>query len=150
MRVLLKRAVKGLGEAGEVKKVADGYGANYLIPRGLAVAATPGVIKAQEEKAESEARKHAQEMQSAQVFANRLQSIVLTFTARAGENGKLYGSITNSDIASGLEMETGRAFDKRKIALQHPIRELGKYQVPIKLMPEITPEITVVVEAESE
>ena len=149
MRVLLKRAVRGLGEAGEVKKVADGYAANYLVPRGLAVPATPSVLKAYEAQAQVESRKQQQETDAAGRIADQLQGVVLTVTAKAGETGKLYGSITSGDIASGLEMETGRSVDKRKVMLDGSIRELGKYKVPIKLMPEVISEITVIVEAES-
>lgn len=150
MKVLLKRDVKGLGTAGEVTDVANGYAANYLLPRNLAVKATPGVLRDHEQRSRVEARKQKVVVNDAQELANRLDGIVLTFTARAGENEKLYGSITSGDIASGLEMETGQDIDKRKIELEQPIRELGKHKVSIKLMPEVSAEITVVVEAEAE
>ena len=149
MKVLLKRDVKGLGEAGEIKKVADGYAANYLIPRGLAVLATPSVLRAHEEQSQVESRKRKQDTETTGQFADSLKGVVLTFTVRAGESGKLYGSITSADIASGLEMETGHSIDKRKIVLESSIRELGEYTVPIKFMPEVVSEITVIVEADS-
>lgn len=150
MKVLLKRDVKGLGKAGDVKSVADGYAANYLIPRELAVPATASLLKEFREKQSADARKEAQEKASASHLAERLSKLVLKFTARSGEKGKLYGSITSSDIASGLEMELGQPVDKRKVMLEQPIHELGTYRVPVKLMADLIPEITVVVEGEKE
>jgi large subunit ribosomal protein L9 len=150
MKVLLKRDVKGLGDVGEVKDVANGYASNYLIPRGLAVQATKGVLKAHQQVAKAQARKQEVEINEAQLLADKLDGVALTFSARAGESGKLYGSITSSDIASGIEMETGQAVDRRKVVLEHPIRELGKFQIPIRLAPDVIPEVTVVVEGEDE
>jgi len=148
MKVLLLRDVKRLGSAGDIKTVANGYAANYLLPRGLAVAATPGVVKDYEERRQVETRKREYVTESAEEQAEVLSKVVLSFTARAGEKGKLYGSITSGDIAAGLEMETGQPFDRRKVLLDKPIRELGTHRVPIKLMSNLVPEITVVVEAE--
>jgi large subunit ribosomal protein L9 len=150
MKVLLKRDVKGLGERGEVHEVANGYAVNYLIPRELAMRATPGVLKEHERQMRIEARKQKEAVQSAEEQAEAMRGIVLTFTARAGENDRLYGSITSGDIASGLEMETGQSVDKRNVLLDQPIRELGEHVVPVKLMTDVVPEITVVVEAEAE
>jgi large subunit ribosomal protein L9 len=148
MKVLLKRDIKGLGKAGEVKTAADGYAANYLLPRGLAVPATDAVIKDFEAHRRAEAKKEAQDKAQAGSLGDRLAQTTLTFTARAGEQGKLFGSITGGDIASGLEMELGEPFDKRKVMLEQPIREVGKYKVPIRLMGDVVPEITVVVKGE--
>ena len=150
MKVLLKRDVKGVGDAGDVKDVANGYGSNYLIPRGLAVHATAGVLKAHEQVVKAQARKQQVETNEAQILGAKLEGVSLTFAARAGEGGKLYGSITSSDIASGLEVETGQAVDRRKIVLEHPIRELGTYNVPIRLAQDVVPEIVVVVEGGGE
>lgn len=148
MKVLLKRDVKRLGKAGEIKNVADGYAANYLIPRGLADPATPGVLKEYTQRQQAEKRKQQHEQESASELAERIKSVVLTFTARAGEKGRLYGSITSGDIAAGLEMEIGKPFDKRKVLLEQPIRHLGTHRVPIRLTSDNVPEITVVVQAE--
>jgi large subunit ribosomal protein L9 len=150
MKVLLKRDVKGLGKAGEVKVAADGYADNYLLPRGLAVLATDLVIKEFEAQKRVEAKKEAQEKAKAGSLGDRLAQTTLTFTARAGEQGKLFGSITSGDIASGLEMELKEPFDKRKVILEQPIREVGKYKVPIRLMSDVMPEITVVVKGDGE
>lgn len=112
--------------------------------------ATTGVLKAHQQVAKAQARKQQIETNEAEILAEKLVGVALTFTARAGESGKLYGSITSSDIASGLEMETGQAVDRRKIVLEHPIRELGEYKVAIRLAQNVVPEITVVVEGDGE
>ena len=148
MKVLLLRDVKRLGSAGDVKEVADGYAANYLIPRGLAVQATPSILKEYQERQKARERKKAHEQESVENLANRLRTTVLTFIVRAGETGKLYGSITSSDIAARLAAEIGRPFDKRQILLEHPIRELGDHRVEIKLMSNQVAEVTVQVQAE--
>lgn len=148
MKVLLLRDVKRLGSAGDVKEVADGYAANYLIPRGLAVQATPSILKEYQERQKARERKKAHEQESVENLANRLRTTVLTFIVRAGETGKLYGSITSSDIAARLAAEIGKPFDKRQILLEHPIRELGDHRVEIKLMSNQVAEVTVQVQAE--
>jgi len=150
MKVLLKQDVKGLGKAGEVRSVADGYGANYLLPRGLAVAATPNVLKEFEARRQAEERKEEEDQKKAGSLAERLGQIVLTFTAKAGEKGRLYGSITTADIAARLETELGQPFDKRKVVLEQPIHHLGTHRVPLKLTSDVIPEITVIVQAEGE
>ena len=150
MKVLITKEIKGLGKAGDVKNVADGYASNYLIPRGLAAPATPSIVKEFENRRKVEEKKEAQDKQSAGTLSDRLAQVVLKFTARAGDQGRLFGSITSGDIASGLEMELGEPFDKRKIVLEQPIRLLGTYKVPIKLMADVVPQITVVVTAEGE
>lgn len=146
MKVLLTQDVKGLGRAGEVKVVADGYARNYLIPQGLAIPATKGALKQAEMRRQAEARRLERFEAQAESLADILSRVMLNFKAKAGETGKLYGSITNADIAAGLELETGRAIDKRRIELAEPIRELGIYRVPIRLSSDLTPEITVIVE----
>jgi large subunit ribosomal protein L9 len=148
MKVLLIETVDDLGSAGEVKKVAEGYARNFLIPRGLAVPATEGALKQAELRRQAEAGRQKREEMKAESLARTLSQVTLTLRAKAGEKDKLYGSITNADIAQALERETGQVIDKRKIELEEPIRELGSYRVPIKLLPDIAPQITVVVERE--
>jgi len=148
MKVLLTETVENLGSAGEVKKVADGYARNFLIPKGLAVPATEGALKQAELRRQAETRRQKQEEVKAESLARTLSQVTLTFQAKAGEKDKLYGSITNADIAEALEREIGRAIDKRKVELEEPIRELGSYYVPIKLLPDLAPRITVIVERE--
>jgi large subunit ribosomal protein L9 len=148
MKVLLTETVDNLGSAGEIKKVADGYARNFLIPKGLAVPATEGALKQAELRRQAETRRQKREEVKAESLAGTLSQVTLTFQAKAGETDKLYGSITNADIAEALERETGQAIDKRKVELEEPIRELGSYYVPIKLLPDLAPRITVIVERE--
>ena len=145
---MLLRDVKRLGKAGEIKRVADGYARNYLIPRKLAVMVTESTIQQVRAKLQAEARRREKEITTAQSLAERLPQITLTFKVKAGEKGQLYGSITNADIATSLEKEIGQKFDKRKVLLEEPLRHLGSYKVPVKLATDIVPEVTVVLEAE--
>ena len=146
MEVLLLKDIKRLGKAGEIKKVADGYGRNYLIPRGLAVLATPGAVRSTEVRKAIDEQRDERIRTDSTALAEHLSKISLTFKVKAGEKGRLYGSITSADIAAEIEKQTGRPIDKRKIALEEPIRLLGKHQVPIRLMTGVAPEVTVVVE----
>lgn len=142
MEVILREAVEKLGHPGDVVKVSPGFARNYLLPRGIAYEATPGNLKriAQEkgrlEAAENTRRDAAQEM------ANKLEPISLTFSARVGEEGKLFGSVTSGDIAAQLEAQ-GVHIEKRMIDLHDPIRALGVYKVPIKLHADVKAEIKV-------
>ncbi len=150
MKILLIQDVDNLGKAGEIKKVPDGYARNFLIPKGLAVLATEGATKRAQvqRKVQDKVQRRAEE--EAASLAEILWQLTLTFKAKAGEKDKLYGSITSSDIVEALEHQTGHAFDKRKIQLKGAIRELGTHKVPIRLIPDVVPEITVVVEREEE
>lgn len=148
MEVLLLKDVRRLGKAGEIKKVADGYARNYLFPRGLAVMATEAARKELEEQMAAKERRAALEKARAEKRAQDLQNLVLTFKARAGESGRLYGSITNADIAARLSEIIGAEVDKRKVLLQEPIKEAGKSKVDVKLHNNVTITVTVVVEPE--
>ena len=148
MKVLLTETVDNLGSAGEVKKVADGYARNFLIPKGLAVPVTAGALKQAELRRQAEARHQKREKVEAESLARILSQVTLTFQVKAGEKDKLYGSVTNADIAKAFERETGQAIDKRKVELEEPIRELGSYYVPIKILPDLAPRIVVIVERE--
>lgn len=146
MQVLLLRDVETLGEAGEVKKVADGYARNYLIPRGLATAATAGAVKQAELMQQAEERREAQAISEAKALAAILDGQTVSFQARAGEGDRLYGSITSGNIAEALEENTGQEVDKRKIELSEPIKDLGEHTVTIRLAAEAVASVTVVVE----
>jgi len=150
VNVLLIQDVPGLGQTGDVKKVADGYGRNYLIRRGLAVLATSGQLKQVEQHKRSANKRAMRELKDAQAMAERISQMTLVFEARAGEGTKLYGSITSGDIAERIAEETGREFDRRKIQLDESLRQLGTHQVPIRLMSDLVPEVTVVIEREKE
>lgn len=142
MEVILRQAVDNLGQPGDLVKVSPGYARNFLLPRGVAYEATPGNLKriAQErarlEAAEAERRSGASDV------AKKLEEVSLTFSARVGEEGKLFGSVTAADIAQQLEAQ-GFAIEKRQIDLDEPIKALGVFRVPIKLHPDVKPEIKV-------
>jgi large subunit ribosomal protein L9 len=150
MDVLLLKDVQGLGEAGEVKRVADGYGRNYLIPQGLAMMARPGAVKQAEREAAAEARRKDRELTEAQELAQALDGLTVNFQARAGETDRLYGSITKANIAEALEEQVGQEVDRRKIDLDEPLKELGTHAVTIRLAPEAQAKVTVIIEREEE
>jgi large subunit ribosomal protein L9 len=147
MKVLLLEDVINLGLAGDVVTVADGYGRNYLIPRGLAEVATPGSLKQADQIRRAGERKRVRELDSARELAERIEGLELTFKARAGETGKLYGSITTTDLAEAMERELGQEFDRRKI-ISDPLRQLGDHAVPVRLMTDVTATLKVVIEPE--
>ena len=150
MEVILLQAVEGLGEVGEVKAVSRGYARNYLIPRGLAKAATKGELKQAEQHKNRAAKQALHDMADAQAMAERISQMTLTFTAHAGEGTKLYGSITSANIADKISQELGREFDRRKLHLDESLRQLGTHQVPVRLMADVETEVTVVIEREDE
>ena len=150
MEVLLKKDVKGVGHAGDIKKVADGYGRNYLIPQGLASQANQGAAKQAVQIKLTTERKQERERQSALSLAEKITGLTLTFKARATDTDRLFGSVTASDIAMAIEQATGNEIAKRQVDLEHPIRDLGTHKVPVHLMSTIIPEVTVVVEREGE
>lgn len=150
MQVVLVQDVENLGRAGEVHQVKGGYARNFLIPRGLAVPATEKALQSVEAKKQAEERRQAKAMEAAKVVAARLQNISLSFSAKAGEGEKLYGSITAGDIAEALSQKLGEEIDKRKILLGEPLRELGTHKVRVDLAGGLEPEITVVVEKEED
>lgn len=142
MEVILRQAVENLGHPGDIVDVSAGFGRNYLLPRGLAYAATTGNKKRIEQEkqrldaAESSRRAQAQEV------ADKLAQVSLTFSARVGEEGKLFGSVTATDIAHQLEGQ-GFAIEKRQVDLHEPIRALGVYRVAIRLHADVKPEVKV-------
>lgn len=148
MEVILLQDVKGLGKAGEVKRVADGYAHNYLIPKGMADKATAGALKEAEIRLKAGARRQEKIETDASEVAKALDNVSLKFTVKAGETGRLYGSITGADIVEALEEKTGYTIDKRKLVLEESIRQLGVYRVGIRLLSDVIPELEVIVESE--
>jgi large subunit ribosomal protein L9 len=142
MEVILRQAIENLGNPGDVVTVKPGYARNYLLPRGLAYEATPGNLKriAAErqrlEAAENNRRDAAKDL------AKRIEEVSLTFSARVGEEGKLFGSITATDIANQLEAQ-GVQVEKRQIDLHEPIKTLGVFRIPIRLHADVRPEVRV-------
>lgn len=143
MKVILQRDVKGLGKAGQVVEAADGYARNFLIPRGLAAPASDGNLKQLRQQQRLQDRRAAQELKAAQSAAQALTGKTLVVKARTGEGGRLYGSVTNGDIAAAVKQQYGLKIDRRKIELDEPLRQLGRFQVPVRLHPEITVEIDI-------
>ena len=142
MEVILRAAVENLGHPGDIVSVSAGFGRNYLLPRGLAYAATPGNKKRMEqERQRLEAAESSRRTVAAQL-GERLEQVSLTFSARVGDEGKLFGSVTASDIVHQLEAQ-GFNVEKRQIDLHEPIRSLGVYRVPIRLHADVKPEIKV-------
>jgi large subunit ribosomal protein L9 len=148
MEVLLLKDVEQLGQAGETKRVADGYARNFLIPRGLAVMATTGAIKQAELHLESEARRQAKELDEAHALAQALDGRTVTFQARAGESDRLYGSITGANIAEALSEQVDQEVDRRKIDMDEPLKELGTHAVTVRLAAGAEAKITVIIERE--
>lgn len=148
MEVLLLKEVKRLGKPGEVRRVADGYARNYLIPRGLAVPATDAARKQVADREAARARAADAEKAAAEKHAAALQEVELVFKARSGESGRLYGSITSADIAEKLAERIGEPVDKRKVMLDEPIKEVGTSKVDVKLHADVKITVTVTVEGD--
>lgn len=148
MKVVLTQDVPNLGKAGEVKEVADGYGRNFLLPKGFAALATKGLIKQAQERAESQKRRDFKLRSDAEALAQRINGQTLRFEVRVGELDRLYGSITNVDIAEKLQQQTGIEVDRRKIDLGDPIKRAGVYSVLVRLSAGIDARLNVVVEGE--
>jgi large subunit ribosomal protein L9 len=149
MKVVLLQDVYKQGVAGEVVDVADGFARNYLIPQGLALKATPRALKRSEELRAQVALRRAKRDEELNQIAERLQDVTLLFGVKAGETGKLYGSVTSTDIADALLEEVGIEFDRRRVG-DRPLRELGEHMVPIRLSATLTPSIRVVLHREGE
>jgi large subunit ribosomal protein L9 len=142
MEIILRQAVENLGKPGDVVNVKAGYARNYLLPHGLAYEATPGNLKRiQLERDRLDAAENERRA-GAQTVAERLEQVSLTFSARVGEEGKLFGSVTATDIAQQLEGQ-GFHVEKRQIDLHEPIKALGVYRVPVRLHADVKPEIRV-------
>jgi len=148
MKVILREDVEKLGKAGDVVKVADGFGRNYLIPRQLAVPADVRNLKALEHDRRVIEARAKKTRKSAESLASMLASVSLTISAKAGEEGRLFGAITSRDIAEALE-KAGVPVDRKTVLLQDPIKQLGDYKVKVKTGSDLHPEISVSVVAES-
>ena len=142
MEVILRQSVDNLGQPGDVVTVSPGYARNYLLPRGVAYAATDGNKKRiAQEKARLQAAE-AQRRESAEELAKRLEEVSITFSARVGDEGKLFGSVTTADIAEQLAAQ-GFEIEKRQIDLSEPIKALGVYRIPVRLHADVRPEIKI-------
>jgi large subunit ribosomal protein L9 len=147
MQIILQEEVDKLGTRGQVVEVAEGYARNFLLPRKLALEATPGNLKRLEKMRVTFAKKEASEKQDAQKLAELLGAVVLEFARKAGENDQLFGSVTSADISEALAAQ-GLTIDKRKITLTEPIKLVGDYEVPVKLHREVTTHVKLTVKKE--
>ena len=147
MKVLLVQDVDNLGQAGEVKEVAVGFGRNYLIPKGLAVVATPGSLNEADLHRRRAAERRQRQADETAALANAIQQTTLNFEAKAGEKGRLFGSITTADVAEKLTEAVGKEIDRRRINLETPIKQLGTHTVSVRLAPDVAADFEVIVES---
>ena len=148
MIVILNRDIKGTGKAGDVVKVSDGYARNMLIPRGYAKEATEGNIKSLEKQKAIAAEKKAEEKAAAQALAEKIGELSVTIETKAGDGGRIFGSITSKDIADALKEQHEITVDKKKIQLDNPIKAVGELTVNIKLYTEVNAALKVIVTTE--
>jgi large subunit ribosomal protein L9 len=147
MKVLFKKDVPDVARAGQVKDVADGYARNFLIPRGLAVAATTSALKQVAEVQAVASRHAAEEEHAARDLKQRLESQPIVVQAKAGSQGRLYGSVTTADVASAIQKQVGTTLDRRNLEITEPVRQVGSYQVAARLHRTVTANVTIEVRA---
>jgi large subunit ribosomal protein L9 len=148
VKVVLRTDVENLGKKGDLCEVADGYARNYLVPRGLAMQATKGVVAQAEAMRRSRSARDVREREAASAVAAKISGQRVAVPARAGEGGKLFGSVGTADIATALAALAGTEIDRRTIALDEPIKELGETEVSVRLHAEVIASVTVEVVAE--
>lgn len=149
MEVILKEDVPKLGHRGDVVKVAEGYGRNYLLPRKLAIEATQGNKAVIEQMKQAAVRRSAVEKADAETLSNQLEGVSVSFQRKAGEKDQLFGSVTSGDIADALSHK-GFNIDRKKIQLHDPLKNLGEFDVPVRLHRDVTSRVKVVIEKEAE
>ena len=148
MEVILKEDVPKLGSRGDVVKVADGYGRNYLLPRKLAIEATRANRSVIEQMKQAAVRRATRDKADAEALAKQFDGLTLTFTRKAGEKDHLFGSVTSADIAEALDAK-GFNVDRRKIHLDEPLRQIGEFNVPVRLFKDVTANVKVVIGKET-
>ena len=148
MELILREDIAHLGHRGDVVRVSDGYGRNYLLPRKLAVPVSEGNRKVVEQEKAAAVRNEVHEKSEAEQLAGMLSNATVSVTRKAGETGALFGSVTSIDVAEALA-KLGFQLDRRKILLENPIKQLGEYQVPVRLHHEVTASVTVQVVPET-
>jgi large subunit ribosomal protein L9 len=149
MKIVLRSDVVNLGRKGDLVEVADGYARNYLVPKGLAIQATPGVARQAEAMRRSRTVRDTREREGAQATATQLGSRRVQITARAGESGRLFGSGTTTDVAEAVEAQLGVKLDRRRLHLDEPIKSLGVHEVPVRLHTEVETIVTIEVVADA-
>jgi large subunit ribosomal protein L9 len=146
MKVVFLSDVKGTASAGDTKEVADGFARNFLLPRRLAVPATAAHLRELKQRVAASAARTNKELETARALGARIEAAAVVLKVKAGETGKLYGSVTNADVAAALE-EKGIALDRRKIVFKEPVKALGEHQAEIRLHPQVVAQVTVRVES---
>ena len=148
MKIVLRADVENLGQKGDLVEVADGYARNYLVPRGLALRSTKGIEKQADAMRRNRDARDRREREAAQSLAAQFEGRTIEVKARAGAEGKLFGSVTATDIATAIQAQTGAELDRRKIGLDDPLKELGTVDVPVRLHPDVVATVHVEVVAE--
>jgi large subunit ribosomal protein L9 len=148
VKIILNKDVENVGKAGQMKEVADGYARNYLIPKGLAVAATNKAMKGFEAQQAVEKRRQVKAEEANRALAEQVANTELRFKVRVGEQHRMYGSITNADIAEALTDKLGRQIDKHLVEMEEPLKHLGTFKVPVHIGPNLSPKVTVTLERE--
>ena len=148
MKIVLRQDVPKVGDAGTIQTVSNGYARNYLIPQGLAVVATDGEIKVATHNLAVKERKVLRQEEQLRSLSEKINGQRLTFTARAGDQGRLYGSITAADVATALGKQISEEIDRRRVVLEDPLRSIGEHTVTVHLVGRLRPQVTVVIEAE--
>ncbi len=143
MKIVLREDVDNLGKKGDLLEVANGYGRNYLVPRGLAILATRGAVQQAESMRRSRSVRDAREREAAQALATQLSANRVTVAVRTGEGGKLFGSVTAADVAEAIGVQLGQAVDRRRLQLPDSIKELGGYEVTLRLHSDVDVQIGV-------
>jgi large subunit ribosomal protein L9 len=147
VKIVLREDVETLGLKGDIVDVADGYARNFLVPRGLAMKASKGVVAQAEAMRRNRTARDAREREAAEEIAGRLSATRVTVTARAGEGGKLFGSVTSADVADAIAAAVAAEIDRRSVQLDEPLKELGEVEVPVRLHAEVTATVNVEVVA---
>lgn len=144
MEVILLKDVKNIGKKGDIVKVKDGYGRNFLIPRGLAAIATNEAVNQRNLKMESKNRRKEEELDEAKALAANINDKKIEIGVKVGENGKLFGSVTNKEVAEQVKKQLGHKVERKRITLKDPIRMIGTYEIPVRIHPKVTATIKVV------
>ncbi len=147
MKVILKQDVKGLGKKEQMVEASDGYARNFLFPKGLAVEASATNVNIMKTKKEAESQKKEREIAQAKELAKKIKDITLTLKVKAGDNGKLFGSITSKDVAEAMKTQQKLEIDKKKLVMPDSIKSVGTFEVEVKLYPEISSKFTVKIES---
>ena len=143
MKVILKQDVQPLGDAGDVVDVADGYGVNYLVPRGLAMRATKGALRDAEAIRRARAKQEARTIGDARELQATLERAPVRIPAKAGEDGTLYGSVGNTAIAQAVRAQLGVAIDRRRIPMERPLKALGRHEIVVRIHPQVSATLAV-------